>query len=80
MLAVVDHMGHRVECPSCGLGYDSEVTRWIPVRFWGLLPERISDATNCRSRCLSVAASHSSFFGLLAVVLGALLGVAEREE
>ena len=36
--------------------------------------------TSSRIRCLSAAASHSSFFGTQAVVLGALLGVAEREE
>jgi hypothetical protein len=32
-VAVEDDEGHRVKYPSCGLGYDAEVVRWIPVRF-----------------------------------------------
>ena len=32
-VAVEDDEGHRVEYPSCGLGYEREVEQWIPVRF-----------------------------------------------
>lgn len=32
-VAVEDDEGRRVEYPSCGLGYEAAVGRWIPVRF-----------------------------------------------